>query len=197
MTEKELLDWCEEQVKSRPYMHFPEELFKAIPKEITEKVVNKYGSKSLMRLPEREIKFFNWLKKEDPDIWYDLWNEEEEEPYLVGVSFLPIFSDITRGFPICDLEHSDNYYFALSHFVEKESTIFLDSVKKRFLDKKELSISQMLALEITIAPIDIWRFAYRHKYNLIEAKAAVEILVEDGILVHLTEAEHLANFVEL
>ena len=136
MTDQELLDWCEEQVKVRPYIHFPEELFQAIPKETTEKVVKQFGSRSLMRLPEREIKYFEWLKEADPEVWHDLWNDDEGETYLVGISFLPMFSDITRGFPICDLEHYDNYYFTLTHFVEKESTIFLESVKKRFVDKK-------------------------------------------------------------
>ena len=197
MTEQELTDWCDEQLKNRPYIHFPEEIFGTVPAEIASNLVDKFGSHAMMRLPEREVEFFNWLKDNDNEIWHDLWDENDEEPYTVSISFLPAFLDKTRGFPICDLMDNDNYFFTPEHFVDKESKIFLESVEKRFIRKKEISISQMLALEISLNPIDIWHFAYRHKYSLVEAKAAVEILVEDGILVHLTEAEHLANFIKI
>lgn len=51
-------------------------------------------------------------------------------------------------------------------------------------------------LEITIAPIDIWRFAYNHRFDVQSVKDAVAVLVEDKILVHLTDAEHLAHFID-
>jgi len=55
----------------------------------------------------------------------------------------------------------------------------------------------LLALEISVSPIDIWHFAYKHKVPLRDAKAAVAQLVDDHALVHITDAEHLARFINV
>jgi hypothetical protein len=54
-----------------------------------------------------------------------------------------------------------------------------------------------LALEISMGAIDIWHFAYKHKIDLTQAKKAVSDMVDDGVLVHLTESEHLIPFLHL
>ena len=46
-----------------------------------------FGSRTLMKLPPREKEFMFWLKKEDPDIYDDLWEDDEE--MLVSLSYLP------------------------------------------------------------------------------------------------------------
>ena len=55
---------------------------------------------------------------------------------------------------------------------------------------------QLLALQISAEPIDIWHFAYKNKFEIETAKKAAESLVEDNALVHFKEAEYLAQFVD-
>ena len=80
--------------------------------------------------------------------------------------------------------------------VDENSNIMIESVQKMYMDKQSLTPEQTLVLEISISPIDIWRFSYRYNIKLDRAKKAVENLVNDGILVHLEEAEYLATFIE-
>jgi hypothetical protein len=95
------------------------------------------------------------------------------------------------------LQSTDNYYFCPEHLVDEESKIIVDVAQKLLLKNKKLTIPQLLALEISINPIDIWHFAYRHKKTLTQAKDAVDELVEDGALIHLREFEHLVPFIRL
>ena len=198
MTDKELINWCEEETQHHRYIKFPEELFLSLTKHQAKLIAQKFGSNTLIMLPEKEIEFFNWLKKEDINVWNDLWSENAiDEPYTVAVGFLPMLIEEKRGFPICDLLKCDNYYFAKMHIITPESEMMLDSVKERFMANQPLTIGQLLLLEISIAPIDIWRFAFNHNLKLEDSKNAVKSLVEDKVLIHLITAEQLAAFVEL
>jgi hypothetical protein len=198
MTDRELINWCKEEAKEKKYITFPEELFLSLTLHQAKLIAQNFGSHTLIMLPEKEVNFFNWVKEEDSEVWQDLWrnSELEEEPYVIAIGFLPMLIEKTRGFPICDLLNCDNYYFSKLHIITPESEMMLDSVKERFMARQSLTIGQMLILEISVAPIDIWRFAYNHNLKLEYSKKAVESLVEDKVLIHLTTAEQIAVFVE-
>lgn len=197
MNKQEIIDWCSEAIKTSQYVNFPGEVFSSLTEEIARDLVSLFSAHTFIKLPADEIKFFEWLRNADPAVWNDLWGTDGEEPYIVSISFLPLLIDNSRGFPICDLINNDNYYFTEAHIADRESKIFLESVKERFLNNDKLSVAQTLVLEISLAPIDIWRFAYRFKLSLNDAKKAVRELVEDNILIHLTDASHLAGFIEI
>ena len=196
MTNELLINWVNEQKTKVEFIVFPEELLAGLNYEQTKLLAEYFGSDTLMQIPESEIRFFEWLKQADEPVWNDMWESEETAPYIVGMSFLPKLLNKTRGFPICDLVSNENYYFTAQHLVGKDSDFVLESIQKRFLAKESLTIPQLFMLEITIAPIDIWRFAYNHRFDVQSVKDAVAVLVEDKILVHLTDAEHLAHFID-
>lgn len=197
MTDKELKEWCLEQIETKNHLVFPTEIFNQISADQAKMLAKELGHAHLMKLPEYEIRFFEWLKEKDPAIWDDLWNEPAEEPYIVGFSFLPLLVEKDgRGFPICDLVENENYYFSLSHMVDEESKMMVESSRERFRAKKAVTAAQLLTLEISVGPIDIWHFAFKHRIELSDAKDAVAQLVEDKVLVHLTDAAHIANFIE-
>lgn len=197
MIKNELINWFEINVGKNPFVDFPEEIFESLNEETAREIVARFSSNSFIKLPAREVLFFEWLKTADPEVWEDLWGASGELPYIVSISFLPILLDNSRGFPICDLVKNDNFYFTESHIADKESRVFLESVRERFLNKDKLSVAQTLILEVSIAPIDIWHFAYRFGLDIKTAKNAVRELTEDNILIHLTDASHLAGFIEL
>lgn len=196
MNDIEILDWCETQAVEKEYIVFPENWLEKMTLDQAKIIAAQLSQTTLMKLPEKEIRFFKWLKQYDRPIWKDLWDGVNDEPYIVGMSFLPLLIEKGGYFPICDLIEEDNYYFSAAHIVDKESKLFLDSVKQRYIDKKPLTLPQKLILEISVAPLDIWHFAYRNKVLPNEAKAAAQDLIEDNLLVHLTESEHLASFVD-
>jgi hypothetical protein len=196
MSNEELINWCSSELEKAPYLQFPEELFLSLSPEQASLLAKRFGANCLMKLPEREIRFFEWLKNEDSNVWKDLWENADEEPYIVGMAFLPLLLDERRGFPICDLLYNDNFYFKKEFMTDVESQLFLESVQKRFLDHQQLTIGQLLTLEISVGPIDIWHFSYFRNLKIADVKKAVDQLVEDKIIVHLTQADHLAVFID-
>jgi hypothetical protein len=195
MTNTEITALCDAQIDKQGYVDFPNEVFANIDKTQAEYLAEKYASSVMMFLPQYELNFFEWLKTEDIAVWNDLWLDEHMPPYLIGMSFLPSLLDQSRGFPICDLLENDNYYFTKDFFLPEHAQLFLESVKERFIAKEPLTTAQLLALEISLAPIDLWHFAFRHKIPLDAAKQAVRELVDDKVIVHFTDAAHLAPFV--
>jgi hypothetical protein len=196
MTDPELIEWFETESLGKNYIILPEYIWGLMDEHTAAMVAERFAPRLLIQLPNWEIQFFEWLKENDNPVWVDLWGDNTELPYAVGVSFLPLLIDINgRGFPICDLESNDNYYFTLDHAVDEESKVMLESSRDRLLAKKSLSIAQLLTVEISLAPIDIWHFAYKYQKTIDEAKAAVLSLVEDKVLVHLKDAEHLDGFI--
>jgi len=193
MKEVSLEEWCAYQLKQDTIIEIPEEMFKLLDNDQVNYIVDILGGKKLITLPKAEIEFFEWLKVNDPNVWNDIWVDEIYDPYIVSINMLPdlVGIDNDRGFPICDLVNCDNYYFSLDFMQDEESKIVIDSAQERLLDKEKLTTAQKLALEIYLAPIDIWHFAYKYRISLDEAKAAVIELVEDDALVHLKEYEFL------
>ncbi len=160
--------------------------------------INHITHNLLFRLPENEIKFFEWLKEVEPIVWQDLWKSDNitEVPYLVSISFLPVIvENKDRGFPICDLRSIDNYFFSIDHMVDEESKVFFDVSKEKLKNRERMTMTELLSLEISVAPIDIWHFAYKFKLDLNKCKDAVHQLSKDNALVHLKDAEYLAPFI--
>lgn len=160
-------------------------------------ILNEAMDKARMfKFPEYEIAFFEWLKEEDPLVWKDLWGDVDK-PYTASLIFLERFLEKDgRGFPICDLLSTDNYYFTPQMMTDEESKVMIETAKEMFKDRIPISEAQLLSLEVSYGGIDIWHFAYKHKIDLKIAKLAVQQLVDDDALVHLKEAEYLAPFVD-
>ena len=195
MQKEEILKWCESQDRNAHYLTIPEEMFKLLNNELAVEIATFFNNNILIKLPQQEIEFFEWLKENDRVVWDDLWADTDEEPYLISISFLPMLIDKLTGFPICDLMSNDNYYFTHEHIIEKEAKLFLESVQKRFENKEELTLQQALILQISIQPIDIWHFAYHYNTNLEATKRAAEELAADKMLLHVKNAEHLTSFI--
>lgn len=175
-----------------------EETFNSLTEEQIDSITASTYSKSrLMMLPVHEIQFFEWLKENDRPVWEDLWVEESgETTYAVSISFLPLLKDISRGFPICDLRTTDNYYFVPEHLVAEERPIIIDAIKERVYANKSITTEQLLSLEISYGGIDIWHFAYHHSIELERAKKAVVALVEDTQLLWLKNSDDLAEYIK-
>jgi hypothetical protein len=188
--------WCEDQ-ESTEIIEVPEYLFDELTKEQAQFIVNYFNKTALIKLPKYEIDFFEWLKKNDNAVWDDLWKTEGETPYVVSISFLPmLIKEEKRGFPICDLIDCNNYYFTQDHMTDEESKVYIETSRHRYENNKSLTLPQVLALEISTKPIDIWHFAYKHGLEVETAKEAAHELVEDNALVHLKDAEHVAKFID-
>ena len=197
MTDNELIDWCKSQVITDHVIDIPDNMFALINEDQAKLILNFFTTNTLFKLPQSEINFFEWLRENEESVWDDLWKDEVNPPYFVSLIFLPIIvKGGYRGFPICDLLNNENHYFVPAHLAERDSEIFLESSKTRFLNKETLTVPQLLTIEISMNPIDIWHFAYKHKIEIAEAKKAVASLANDELLVHLKEAEHIANFID-
>ncbi|MEI6088879.1 MAG: hypothetical protein WCR42_00350 [bacterium] len=195
MTDLEIKDFCDEIYKhDEPVVVIPEFFYENAEFEQALSVVEEFSGRKFIRLPEKDIEFFEWLKTADEEVWKDLWEGDELPPYIVSINLLPeLIYKQNRGFPICDLVSCDNYYFAVEFMQDEESNIVLEAARTRLLNHEPLTYAQKLALEISIWPIDIWRFAYKYRISVSEAKNAVQELVDDFALVHLKSAEHIAK----
>jgi len=173
---QEIIEFFKTFSQDKNYFDIPDSLFVKMNEEHGILLRDEITYPQLFKLPSWEIKFFDWLKEEEPLVWNDLWTVDDAdiEPYLVSLAFLPlILKKDGRGFPICDLTEVDNYYFLPFHIESEEGKILVESVKQLFVERRELTHAQLLALEISFGPIDIWHFAYKHKIQLNAAKEAV------------------------
>lgn len=198
MNTQQLLEWFDSQKQQSDIIILPAEVLESLNKENIHSLISRFHAHTFIKLPESEISFFQWLYGVDRDVWNDLWKSEDNtEPYIVGLSLLGDLISANRGFPICDLMETDNYYFSSEHFIKGESDDFVEAIHNKILSDSPLTVSQLLVWEIYNAPIDIWRFCYIHNISIDEAKKAVHELVEDRILIHLTTAAELTAYMEL
>ncbi|MBI2794276.1 MAG: hypothetical protein HYX66_06485 [Ignavibacteria bacterium] len=199
MTLNEIISHCNESIGDCDYIIFTDDQLRLMTAKQAQVLKATFGDRYLMQLPKNEIKFFEWLKIADEPVWNDLWKESTDPPYTVSLAFLQDLCGANFGgaFLICELRNTDNYYFAPSMFIDKESSDFMAAVKDRFVSRQKLSPAQALALEASIAPIDIWHFAYKYGFHIGAAKNAVRELVEDRILLHVTDADHLTQYFDV
>jgi len=177
------------------YLLLPEEFYSTASVENAQAIVDKISSE-LIRLPEQEIAFFEWLKTQDIDIWNDLWTRDElNEPYIVSIIFLPLLVySARRGFPICDLTENDNYFFTPIQLMGDVAKVYLETADIALEKRKPISSIQLLVKDISMNQTDIWHFAYKYNIPIVEAKKDVERLVDEQALLHLKEADQLSNF---
>lgn len=196
MTEQEIIEICNDNIVDR-VLTIPESIIAEIDPAQAFFIREHFRGQIFIKFPNTEIQFFEWLKVNDAAVWDDLWSDSPEEPYIVSIDFLPHLVKKGRGFPICDLVNTENYYFAPIHINGREAEFLTDTIKQRFLSKESLTTAQTLLMEISMDPIDIWHFAYKYKISIAQAKEAVAQLLEDQTIVHFTNADHLANFIEV
>lgn len=197
---KELESIIKKSNSAENRLEFDEEVFSKLSIDDAKYIDENTDKRYLFRLPKSEIDFFEWLKEVDTLVWNDLWKTDDlsNPPYYVSTVFLPvIIENKDRGFPICDLRTIDNYYFSIDHMVDEESKVFMDVSKSKLQSRTRMTTTELLSLEISVAPIDIWHFAYKFKLDLNQCKEAVHNLVKDNALVHLKDAEHIAPFITL
>jgi len=146
MDRNTLLAWFSEHLERDKPVEIPEAIFDALTPEIARELAQQFGRYGLVRLPSYEQRFFDWLRTEDPDVWNDLWSDQDE-PYVVALSFLEYLLDRRRGFPICDLMTTDNYYFmpAMLEWTP-EARDYAAAVRERFESGQPLSIEQLLVI---------------------------------------------------
>ncbi len=196
MDKQQIDQWCSDNIQSGSVIEFPTELFQSLDTEMAVGIASRFGAQCLMKLPQREQDFFEWLLDNDAAVWNDLWASSDEEPYVVSLAFLPALLDPSRGFPICDLESVDNYFFVPALIQGDNAQDFVEAVRERFIAKQKLTVEQLLALECSLSPIDIWHFAWHHSLKVDRCKAAVHTLVDDQIVVHLKSAQEIADYIE-
>jgi len=182
--------------ESRGIITFDEEIFSALTPDDAKLIISQIGSTHLLKLPQKEIAFFEWLKEIHPLVWKDLWgSDDSEHEYTVGMDLLPLMLDPVRGFPICDLITQENFFFVPDHLIGEEISFYLEAVKERYLKQETVTVAQLLVLEISMAPIDAWRFSYHHRIEFDRVMKAIQDLKEEGMLLHLGKAEDLADFI--
>lgn len=149
----------------------------------------------LMKLPDEEIAFFDWLKEKDPQIWDDIWDEEENE-YYVSLDLLPQFIGSNNGFPICDLIDQSNYWFVIDH-IKPKGMEQMKEILEKFNKGQQIGNMELFLSEISQASIDIWHFSYKFGFSLKYVKAMIEEMVYKGWIVHLSDREDLIKYIEI
>lgn len=159
--------------------------FSGMTEEQAADLAERFGGSTLVRLPQKERDFFEWLRREDPDVWSDLWGRapNETEGYFVGVSHLPSFLPKKRGFPICDLQENDNYHFVGTDITDDNGKIHLETALDVVAEGRTIAIDQAFVVEIWRAPIDIWRFAWLYKAPLKDVRDMVRWLIQQEVLL--------------
>jgi hypothetical protein len=174
----DLLSADEGQVRQ---VTIPEEAIAELTREQADELVARYGSSTLLTLPESEQRFFRWLRDHDPSVWADLWGDDEE--YLVSIGYLPELLPKRRGFLICDLAEQQNFFFTQESITPEDGKIFLDAALDIVHQNGQLAMEQAFVIEAWRAPIDQWRFAYNYRVPLDQVKRMVLWLLAEGILL--------------
>lgn len=182
------------QLSHKGYIQFNDSELLKLSKEDINQIENSFKGFGLLKLPPKEIIFFKWLEKNDGEVWNDLW-DDDEFPYLISIDFLSHFIDNENGFPICDLENEDNYWFCLKHIKPKGKQYF-EEINFKLNNNQKLNIEELLLFEIVQNSIDIWHFSYKFKINISKAKEMVSEMHKNDVLVHLTDREDLVKYID-
>jgi len=191
----ELVNKKEAQLQKLGFIKFTPEELENLDLDLVEQIENHFRGHTMMRLPDSEIAFFEWLKNEDTAVWNDLWNGEED-PYNVSIDFLHHFLKEGNGFPICDLVEEDNYWFSARHIKPKGMEKF-EEINQKINENKSFTFEEALLFEIMQNSIDLWHFCYRYKAPIHIAKQKVKKMQRDDLLVHLSEREDLVKYLDV
>ncbi len=189
-----LLEDIERRIISSPHsLTLSDAEIDALSEGDIDALIDRHGSTVLMHLSSRERKFFDWVKEEDPDVWTDLWGDDEE--MLVTLAFLNNLRKHGNGFPICELETTDNYYFTQRH-IKPDGVDALHGILDKVQKGSELSVAEALMFELLSNPIDIWHFCYKYGIPLSKGKATVAEMQSHDWLIHLTAREDIMKYIE-
>ncbi len=158
-------------------------------------LIDYFHGYTLVRLPEKEIEFFEWLKSADSPVWNDLW-EGGGEPYLVSIDLLHHLAGEDGAFPICDLINQENYWFSAKHIKPKGNEA-LSEIVHLGEQGKRMTADQEFLLQLSVKDQDIWHFCYRFKIPIEKIKKAIETLVFRGFIVHLPDRADLVKYIEI
>jgi hypothetical protein len=186
----EMITQKQAQLDVQAYLRFSPEELAAMDEQAVSAIEDHFGGHTLMRLPQNEIDFFEWLKQVDLQVWQDLW-DSDDEPYLVSISFLHHFLQQQNGFPICDLVDQSNYWFCKRHLKPKALALLAE------MDNGSESFEELLIGEILQGSIDIWHFCYRNNIAIDYAKLRVQEMHRDDLLVHLPSREDLIKYLDI
>ncbi len=165
--------------------------------ETAKQVVGDSDSQCLMRLPQRDIEFFEWLKTAAEEVWQDLWGADSEDTlYTVSTALLPELVVEHRGFPVCDLQTVPNFYFTQQHFRGEQGDHYMQAIHERQDQGEKLTVAQVFALEVERAPIDKWRFAWMYDLPLTAVDDCIRELVEDEVLMYTATREELSDYLD-
>jgi hypothetical protein len=159
-----------------------------------QQIIKAFKGFGILKLPQKEINFFEWLKENDKAVWNDLW-DTGDDPYKISIEFLSHLKSNENGFPICDLEIEENYWFSVKH-IKPKGKQFFDVINQKLKSRQKLNIEELLLYEIVQNSIDIWHFSYRYKIDLDKAKKLVKKMHKNDILVHLTDREDLVKYID-
>lgn len=176
------------------YIQFSDSEISKLSKTSIEDIEKAFKGFGLLKLPPKEIEFFKWLKENDEPVWNDLW-DSDDEPYKISIEFLHHFIGGENGFPICDLENEDNYWFSVKHIKPKGKQNF-ESINMKLKTRQKLTFEELLLYEIVQNSIDIWHFCYRYDIAIDKAKAIVAEMQKNDILVHLVDREDLLKYID-
>ncbi len=197
MNIKALIEKKDAQKKEKQYIQFSEKELETMRPDEAERIIEHFGGNTLVRLPESEIRFFEWLKKEDQAVWNDLWeDDQEDESYLVSVDFLREFIRETPSFPICDLIDVPNYWFTFRHIKPKGLEYLQEEIRLKVETDQDLTLEELFLLEISVSSTDIWHFCHRHEVPVERMKKAVSEMVYKGWIVHLTDRDDLVRYLD-
>ncbi len=176
-------------------LRFSDEELKNLRTDEAQHFIRTMERNILMRLPEDEIAFFEWLKENDPLIWDDIW-DGEEDIYNVSLDLLSQFVGNKNGFPICDLIEQPNYWFVVEH-IKPKGMEQVDAIFEKLEKGQALVGMELFLIEITQAPIDIWHFSYKYDLSIKAVKAMIDEMVYNGWITHLKSREDLVKYVDI
>ena len=190
-----LIDDTKKQLAAQRFVEFSKDHLYALRLDQVQAIVDEFHGRALMKIPQTEIDFFIWLKKNDPDIWDDLW-QDEDDMYLVSIDLLSRFIDGGLGFPICDLVNQPNYWFNV-RLIKPKGMEELENIIMKLEGGKKVTLSEAFLLEVSTRPVDIWHFCYHRNVSVDRLKQVVDDLVYDGFLVHLTDRDDLVKYIDI
>ncbi len=199
MTVVEIVELCRISLEEHGHVVFTAEQLLEISADQVDAVRQSIDQTALLKLPEHEVEFFDWLRTADAAVWEDLWGDSELAPYIVGFEHLRMFAGAGKQgvYHICDLQKELNYFFTPEMFYIKESPAYVGAIQDRFADNASLTATQALALEAKQGPVDIWHFSFRTGVKIERLKTAVQSLVDNQVLVHVPIAAHLIEYFDV
>jgi hypothetical protein len=195
MNFQKLIDESRKQLDDQNFIDFSDEHLTALRLDQVQAIIDQFHGRALMKIPSAEIDFFTWLKKNDRNVWNDIW-QGENDIYLVSIDLLSQFVEGGLGFPICDLIDQPNYWFN-ARLIKPKGMEELENIIVKLEAGKKIKLAEAFLLEVSTRPMDIWHFCYNHNLEVERLKQVVDDLVYQGFLVHLTDREDLIKYIDI